>query len=276
MFGQYALRRRERPARATAPVDTLADLQPGDYVVHVSYGIGKFLGTETIEEKGGQAEYLTIEYADNVKIHVPVQNIALVQKYIGTSPKRPTLSKVGSKHWQKQKEKVAESVRDLAAELLEVQAKRQAARRHRLRRGLELAEGVRGVVPVPGDARPDWAPFARSRPTCRSPSPMDRLLCGDVGYGKTELAMRAAFKAVESGKQVAVLVPTTVLSVQHGRTFTRAVRRLPVHGRGPQPLQDRPAGQGHRQAGPRGQGRHPDRHAPAPQRATWRSRTWAC
>ena len=83
--------------RATAPVDTLADLQSGDYVVHASYGIGKFLGTETIEEKGGKAEYLTIEYADQVKVQVAVQNIALIQKYIGSSPKRPTLSKVGSK-----------------------------------------------------------------------------------------------------------------------------------------------------------------------------------
>ncbi|MHC4228933.1 MAG: CarD family transcriptional regulator, partial [Planctomycetota bacterium] len=127
LFGQYALRRRRRPARATSPVDTLSDLQEGDYVVHASYGIGKFSGVETIREKGGVNEYLTIEYADKAKIQVSVRNIALVQKYIGTSPKRPKLSKVGSKRWLKQKEKVERSVRDLAAELLEVQASRQGA-----------------------------------------------------------------------------------------------------------------------------------------------------
>ncbi len=227
LFGQYALRRRERPARATAPVDSLADLQPGEYVVHVSYGIGKFLGTETIEEKGGKAEYLTIEYADNVKIQVAVQNIALVQKYIGTSPKRPTLSKVGSKRWQKQKEKVAESVRDLAAEMLAVQAKRQAIG------GIAYGEDSNWQLEFeesfPYQETPDQLGAIREiKADMQEPIAMDRLLCGDVGYGKTELAMRAAFKAVENGKQVAVLVPTTVLAVQHGRTFTERFADFPV------------------------------------------------
>ncbi len=227
LFGQYALRRRERPARATAPVDSLAELQPGEYVVHVSYGIGKFLGTETIEEKGGKAEYLTIEYADNVKIQVAVQNIALVQKYIGTSPKRPTLSKVGSKRWQKQKEKVAESVRDLAAELLEVQAKRQAVG------GIPYGEDSNWQMEFeesfPYQETPDQIGAIREiKADMQEPIAMDRLLCGDVGYGKTELAMRAAFKAVENGKQVAVLVPTTVLSVQHGRTFSERFADFPM------------------------------------------------
>jgi len=227
LFGQYALRRRERPARATAPVDSLAELQPGEYVVHVSYGIGKFLGTETIEEKGGKAEYLTIEYADSVKIQVAVQNIALVQKYIGTSPKRPTLSKVGSKRWQKQKEKVAESVRDLAAELLEVQAKRQAIG------GIPYEEDSNWQMEFeesfPYQETPDQIGAIREiKADMQEPIAMDRLLCGDVGYGKTELAMRAAFKAVENGKQVAVLVPTTVLSVQHGRTFSERFADFPM------------------------------------------------
>ncbi|MBM4029067.1 MAG: transcription-repair coupling factor, partial [Planctomycetes bacterium] len=227
LFGQYALRRRERPARATAPVDSLADLQPGEYVVHASYGIGKFLGTETLEEKGGKAEYLTIEYADNVKVQVAVQNIALVQKYIGTSPKRPTLSKVGSKRWQKQKEKVAQSVRDLAAELLEVQAQRQAIG------GIAYDEDSNWQIEFeesfPYQETPDQINAVREiKADMQEPIAMDRLLCGDVGYGKTELAMRAAFKAVESGRQVAVLVPTTVLSVQHGRTFAERFADFPV------------------------------------------------
>ena len=227
LFGQYALRRRERAMHTTAPVDTLADLQSGDYVVHASYGIGKFQGTETIEEKGGKAEYLTIEYADGVKIHVSVQNIALIQKYIGTSPKRPTLSKVGSKRWQRQKEKVAESVRDLAAEMLEVQAKRQAI--GGIAYGEDSSWQMEFEESFPYQETPDQiTAVGEIKADMREPIAMDRLLCGDVGYGKTELAMRAAFKAVESGKQVAVLVPTTVLSVQHGRTFTERFADFPM------------------------------------------------
>ena len=227
LFGQYALRRRQRPVRATAPVDTLADLQQGDYVVHASYGVGKYLGIETIEEKGGKAEYLTIEYADAARVQVSVQNIALVQKYIGTSPKRPKLSKVGSKRWQKQKEKVARSVRDLAAELLQVQASRQAlggiAYDDDSNWQMEFEESF------PYQETPDQITAVREiKADMQERVAMDRLLCGDVGYGKTELAMRAAFKAVENNKQVAVLVPTTVLSVQHSRTFAERFADFPV------------------------------------------------
>jgi len=227
LFGQYALRRRRRPARATSPVDTLSDLQEGDYVVHASYGIGKFLGVKAIQEKGGTNEYLTIEYADGVKIQVSVRNIALVQKYIGTSPKRPKLSKVGSKRWQKQKEKVASSVRDLALELLEVQAKRQGSG------GIAFGEDSNWQVEFEESfayqETPDQTTAAEQiKADMQQPIVMDRLLCGDVGYGKTELAMRAAFKAIENGKQVAVLTPTTVLCVQHGRTFTERFADFPV------------------------------------------------
>ncbi len=227
LFGQYALRRTHRPARVSSPVDTLSDLQEGDYVVHASYGIGKFCGVQAIQEKGGTNEYLTIEYASGVKIQVSARNIALVQKYIGTSPKRPNLSKVGSKRWQKQKEKVAHSVRDLAAELLEVQAKRQTAG------GIAFKEDSSWQVEFEESfayqETPDQTTAAEQiKADMQQPIIMDRLLCGDVGYGKTELAMRAAFKAVENGRQVAVLTPTTVLCVQHGRTFTERFADFPV------------------------------------------------
>ncbi len=227
LFGQYALRRTHRPARVSSPVDTLSDLQEGDYVVHASYGIGKFCGVQAIQEKGGTNEYLTIEYASGVKIQVSARNIALVQKYIGTSPKRPNLSKVGSKRWQKQTEKVAHSVRDLAAELLEVQAKRQTAG------GIAFKEDSSWQVEFEESfayqETPDQTTAAEQiKADMQQPVIMDRLLCGDVGYGKTELAMRAAFKAVENGRQVAVLTPTTVLCVQHGRTFTERFADFPV------------------------------------------------
>jgi len=228
LFGQYVLRRRRRPARATLPVDTLSDLNPGDYVVHTSYGIGKFIEVQTIEEEGGRSEYLTIGYADGVKIHVSVRNIALVQKYIGTSPKRPKLSKVGSKRWQKQKEKVAASVRDLAVELLEVQAKRQTT--GGIAYGEDSSWQAEFEQSFPYQETPDQTTAAEQIKTdMREAVAMDRLLCGDVGYGKTELAMRAAFKTVENGKQVAILVPTTVLCAQHGRTFTERFADFPVN-----------------------------------------------
>ncbi len=227
LFGQFALRRRQRPMRPTAPIDTLEDLQKGDYVVHTSYGIGKFLGTETIREKGGQSEYLTIEYDGGVKVQVSVNNIALVQKYIGTSPKRPKLSKVGSKRWQKQKEKVTKSVKDLAAELLELQAKRQSLGGFAF--GPDSNWQNEFEESFPYQETPDQTTVATHiKQDMMGATAMDRLLCGDVGYGKTELAMRAAFKAVENGKQVAVLVPTTVLSVQHGRTFTERFADFPI------------------------------------------------
>jgi transcription-repair coupling factor (superfamily II helicase) len=227
LFGQYALRRRQRPIRASAAVDTLSDLQAGDYVVHASYGIGKFLGVQTIREKGRMSEYLTIEYADGVKIQVSVRNIALVQKYIGTSPKRPKLSKVGSARWQRQKEKVARCVRDLAAELLEVQASRQSMG------GIAFGEDSNWQVEFEEsfayqETADQSSAAEQIKADMKEAVAMDRLLCGDVGYGKTELAMRAAFKTVENGKQVAMLVPTTVLCVQHGRTFTERFADFPI------------------------------------------------
>ncbi len=227
LFGQYALRRRRRPARPTSPVDTLSDLQEGDYVVHASYGIGKFSGVKTIREKDGTNEYLTIQYADGVKIQVSVRNIALVQKYIGTSPKRPKLSKVGSKRWQKQKEKVARSVRDLAVELLDVQAKRQAT--DGIAFGEDSSWQVEFEESFAYQETPDQTTaVGQIKADMQQAVAMDRLLCGDVGYGKTELAMRAAFKVVENGKQIAILTPTTVLCVQHGRTFTERFADFPV------------------------------------------------
>ncbi len=243
LFGQFALRRRQRPMRPSAPIDTLEDLQKGDYVVHASYGIGKFLGIETIREKkdstlstssgrasspqAGQNEYLTIEYDAGVRVQVSVNNIALVQKYIGTSPKRPKLSKVGSKRWQKEKEKVTKSVKDLAVDLLQLQAKRQALGGFAF--GPDTNWQNEFEESFPYQETPDQTTVAAHiKQDMVQPAAMDRLLCGDVGYGKTELAMRAAFKAVENGKQVAVLVPTTVLSVQHARTFTERFADFPV------------------------------------------------
>jgi len=227
LFGQTVIRRTIRPISTAVMIDSAADLNKGDYVVHINYGIGKFKGIEIIEQHGIRKEFLTLQFADNALIHVPMQNIGFVQKYVGTTAIRPKLSTIGTKKWEKQKEKAAKAVSDLATELLEMQARRQS---------------MPGIAYGPDT---NWQrEFEESfvyqqtadqetvseciKADMQKPVPMDRLLCGDVGYGKTELAMRAAFKAVEAGKQVAVLVPTTVLCVQHERTFTQRFADFPV------------------------------------------------
>jgi transcription-repair coupling factor (superfamily II helicase) len=227
IFGQYSIRRRIRRLRTVSPVESLLDLQKGDYVVHVSHGIGRFRGIATIEKSGGTGEYLTIEYADKVSIHVPVSSIHLVQKYIGALPRRPALSKIGTKKWARQKERVSKCVEDMAAELLEVQARRESL--GGVAFGADTTWQREFEESFLYQETPDQLTAAEQiKSDMIKAIPMDRLLCGDVGYGKTELAMRAAFKAIEGGKQVAVLVPTTVLCIQHGRTFAERFADFPV------------------------------------------------
>ncbi len=227
LFGQAIIRRTTRPISSAVPVDSSADLNKGDYVVHINYGIGKFKGVETIEKDGGKSEFLTIQYADSALVHVPVQNIGFVQKYIGTTAIRPKLSKIGTKKWESQKNKIAAAVKDLAAELLEIQAKRQSIQG--IAYGADSNWQREFEESFLYQETPDQESCSEQiKIDMQKPVPMDRLLCGDVGYGKTELAMRAAFKAIEAGKQVAVLVPTTVLCVQHERTFSQRFADFPV------------------------------------------------
>ena len=226
VFHRYAKVRRIRRVRTGRPIDSLLDLSEGDYVVHVAHGIAKFEGLRTLEKNGSSEEYLTLRFAKNAVIHTPASRINLVQKYIGSGHRRPSLSTLGASGWLRAKQRVGEAVKDLAAEMLRIQAMRQAM------------EGVS----YPADT--DWQrrfaaefiytetedqidSFRQITQDMLAARPMDRLLCGDVGYGKTELAMRAAFKVVEAGKQVAVLVPTTVLADQHHRTFTERMADYP-------------------------------------------------
>jgi transcription-repair coupling factor (superfamily II helicase) len=227
IFGQVSVRRRVRRIQSVSSVDSMLDLQKGDFVVHISYGIGKFVGISMMEKSRAKAEYLTLEYADKIQIHVPVANIGLIQKFIGSTPKRPTLSKIGTKKWEKQKENVARGVEEMAAALLDAQAKRQKLGGFNFRDDTIWQREFEESFPY--QETPDqMTAAAEIKDDMASDNPMDRLLCGDVGYGKTELAMRAAFKAIQSDKQVAVLVPTTVLCVQHGRTFKERFADFPV------------------------------------------------
>jgi transcription-repair coupling factor (superfamily II helicase) len=218
LFNRFEVRRRIKRSVAAKPIDSFLDLQSGDYVVHVAHGIAKFTGIHTVTKDGRTEEYLTLRFADAATVHVPANRINLVQKYVGGFNGHPTLSRLGSGAWERQKEKVSEAVMDMAAELLDVQASRAA------QPGIAFPPDTPWQMEFEAEFRYQPTPDQLTgneeiKKDMQQPRPMDRLLCGDVGYGKTELAMRAAFKAVEYGKQVAVLVPTTVLAEQHERSF---------------------------------------------------------
>ncbi len=228
VFGRYRQRRRIRRAIAGRQLDTWTDLQSGDLVVHVVHGIGKFLGMKTLRkgEAGKNEEFLTIEYADRAQVHVPASQIDLVQKYVGAGPVRPSLSKLGGTRWKKTKEKVAEAVDDMAAELLRIQAVRESQEGIAYPADTDWQREFEGSF-IYTETEDQLTAVGEIKQDMTRPRPMDRLLCGDVGYGKTELAMRAAFKCVEYGKQVAVLVPTTVLAEQHYQTFAERMADYP-------------------------------------------------
>lgn len=226
LFHRYEQRRRVKRVIASRPVDSFLDLKVGDYVVHVAHGIAKFTGIQTISKEGRSEEYLTLRFAENAALHVPANRINLIQKYVGGFHGHPKLSRLGSGAWEKEKAKVSEAVMDMAAELLEVQASRAAEIGQSYPPDTDWQKEFEAEFPYEPTA--DQIVGAEDiKQDMQKPRPMDRLLCGDVGYGKTELAMRAAFKAVEFGKQVAILVPTTVLAEQHYRSFRERMANYP-------------------------------------------------
>jgi len=198
--------------------DAFLDLDVGDYVVHVDHGIARFTGLKTLRRQGKTAEYLTLEFAEKAILHVPLTQIDLIQKYAGGFQGRPPLSTLGGKKWKHQKEQVRDAVKDLAAELLRVHAARETQPGITYPSDTTWMQEFEAAFPYDETLDQQSAIAAIKRDMSQS-TPMDRLVCGDVGFGKTEVAIRAAFKAVEYGKQVAVLVPTTVLAEQHERTF---------------------------------------------------------
>ncbi|WP_042354635.1 transcription-repair coupling factor [Bacillus rubiinfantis] len=209
-------------------IKSYSELKVGDYVVHVNHGIGKYLGIETLVINGVHKDYLHIRYQGTDKLYVPVEQIDLVQKYVGSEGKEPKIYKLGGSDWKKVKRKVQSSVEDIADDLIKLYAEREAAVGYAfspdgdLQREFESSfayqeteDQLRSIVEIKKD-------MERARP-------MDRLLCGDVGYGKTEVAIRAAFKAITDGKQVAFLVPTTILAQQHFETLRERFQDYPIN-----------------------------------------------
>ena len=217
IFGRHKVKLR-RTASAGERIRHFREIAPGDYVVHAAHGIGKYLGVETIEVAGSHRDYLRIQYGGDDKLFVPTDQVGLLQKYIGAEGTAPRLHRMGTADWARARAKAQKSVEDIADHLIEIYAQRQLAHGHAFTPDDAMQREFEEAFPYEetGDQLRAVAEIKRDM---ESDKPMDRLLCGDVGFGKTEVAVRAAFKAAMDGFQVAVLVPTTVLAQQHYQTF---------------------------------------------------------
>lgn len=229
LFNKKAKKPQRRQKLSNAErIKSYSELKVGDHVVHVNHGIGKFFGIETLEINGVHKDYLHIKYQGNDKLYVPVEQIDQVQKYIGSEGKEPKIYKLGGTDWKRVKTKVEKSVQNIADDLIKLYAEREASKgyafspdaleQHEFESSFpyqETEDQLRSITEIKKD-------MERSRP-------MDRLLCGDVGYGKTEVAIRAAFKAIMDEKQVAILVPTTILAQQHYETIRERFQDYPIN-----------------------------------------------
>ena len=208
-------------------IKSYSELRIGDYVVHVNHGIGKYLGIETLEINGIHKDYLHIRYQGSDKLYVPVEQIDLVQKYVGSEGKEPKIYKLGGTDWKRVKKKVQSSVQDIADDLIKLYAEREAAVGYAFSPDGDLQREFDASFQYQ-ETEDQLRSIQEIKRDMERPRPMDRLLCGDVGYGKTEVAIRAAFKAVADGKQVAILVPTTILAQQHYETLRERFQDYPV------------------------------------------------
>ncbi|BCG23625.1 transcription-repair-coupling factor [Pseudomonas tohonis] len=230
LFGQRVMQRRRRDRRGDGGdnvIKNLAELREGAPVVHIDHGVGRYLGLITLEIEGQSAEFLALQYAEEAKLYVPVASLHLIARYTGSDDALAPLHRLGSEAWQKAKRKAAEQVRDVAAELLDIYARRAAREGYAFKD--PMADYATFSAGFPFEETPDQQTAIDAvLADMLAPKPMDRLVCGDVGFGKTEVAMRAAFVAVHSGKQVAVLVPTTLLAQQHYNSFRDRFADWPV------------------------------------------------
>lgn len=229
LFNRTDIRRvaKKKPRFESRAIDSFIELNEGDLVVHLTHGIGKYHAMKVMDTDDQMEEHLELEFRNKVRVYVPVSLIHLVQKYVGGAKSAPELSLVGSSSWAKKKEKVSEAIADLASDMIRLQAARAA------KPGIACPpdshwqkefEAAFPYTPTPDQA----TAVVECKQDFERERPMDRLICGDVGYGKTEVAMRAAFKMIDSGRQVAILVPTTVLAEQHYRTLCERMAEFPI------------------------------------------------
>ncbi|KAF1085830.1 Transcription-repair-coupling factor [Sporotomaculum syntrophicum] len=227
IYGQRKRKKREQPRETGNRLDLFTDLKAGDYVVHVNHGIGRYMGIVPLDIGNIRKEYLLIKYAGEDKLYVPTDQVSLLQKYLGAEVDSPRLSRLGGAEWNRIKNRVREAVRDMAQELLALYAARETVQGYAF--GADTIWQKEFEDAFPYEETPDQLrAISETKKDMENPRPMDRLLCGDVGYGKTEVALRAAFKAVMESKQVAVLVPTTILAQQHYNTFRERFAGYPV------------------------------------------------
>jgi transcription-repair coupling factor (superfamily II helicase) len=227
VFG-FTKRRRRLPRRAGAGREQfLAELSPGDHVVHIEHGIARFAGLVRRSTEGVEREYLELRYAQGDRLYVPAEQVDRVNRYVGPSDRTPTLTRLGSQEWSRAKSRVRRAVADLAQALLELYASRELVGGRAFSPDTAWQQELEASFPYI-ETSDQLAAVREVKADMTRPRPMDRLVCGDVGYGKTEVAVRAAFKAVTDGTQVAVLVPTTVLAQQHFTTFGERLSGFPV------------------------------------------------
>ncbi len=224
---QRKARKIDRKIENAERIKSYLDLKVGDYVVHVNHGIGKYVGIGTLEVGGIHKDYMHIVYAGGDKLSVPIDQIDMVQKYVGSDEKEPKLYKLGGSEWTRVKNKVRSSVKDIADDLIQLYAQRMQASGYSFAKDSAYQREFEGLFPY--EETPDQLrAIEEIKKDMEQSRPMDRLLCGDVGYGKTEVAIRAAFKAAIEGRQVAVLVPTTILAQQHFETFRERFSGYPI------------------------------------------------
>jgi transcription-repair coupling factor (superfamily II helicase) len=222
-----AARPQRQKSKVSAFLSDFRDLQVGDYVVHVEHGIGQYQGLKEINQGDGNAEFMLLEYAEGARLYVPLTRLDLIQKYRSSEGAKPALSHLGTQGWAKTKARVRKAMKDMADELLKLYAARKMAQGHAFPAGNEFIREFEDAFEF-SETEDQAQAITDVTRDMESSQPMDRLLCGDVGYGKTEVAMRAAFKAVSDNKQVAVLAPTTVLAFQHFETFKQRFGPFPV------------------------------------------------
>ena len=224
--------RKKRPPASvkkakSSPIDSFVELNKGDYIVHINYGIGRFAGIDRIKTSGTERDYIELEYADEETLYIPIEQVNMIQRYIGGEGNVPHLDHLGGKSWEARKAKARKAAEELAGRLIKLYSRRQNAKGYAFPSDSDMQMEFEAAFPY-DETDDQLRCIEEVKADMEKPAPMDRLICGDVGFGKTEIAMRAVFKAVVGGRQAAFLCPTTILAEQHYENFKERFKNFPV------------------------------------------------